>query len=61
MTCATFEDEMFSRELRVWIPQFVTPIGHGAVPIATRMYLRPVPPPNKMARPSRGSGGRARG
>ena len=52
---------MFSRELRVWIPQFVTPIGHGAVPIATRMYLRPVPPPNKMARPSRGSGGRARG
>jgi hypothetical protein len=36
MTCAP-ATEIFSRALRSWMPTDVTPIGHGALPMASRV------------------------
>eukprot|EP00920_Eleutheroschizon_duboscqi_P002610 GHVT01006141.1.p1 GENE.GHVT01006141.1~~GHVT01006141.1.p1 ORF type:complete len:172 (+),score=33.98 GHVT01006141.1:706-1221(+) len=37
-TCATWEEKIFERPARSWMPTIVTPIGHAAFPIASSMY-----------------------
>ena len=39
-TCAICLEKMLSRAGLAWMPALVTPMGHGAFPIAISMYAR---------------------